>query len=117
MSYTFDWCQDKTRLATWNKPVFFVNRYGTKGWYLNDQLHRINGPAIEYANGDRVWYLNGKYHREDGPAVEHANGDRVWYLNVQLHRINGPAVEYEVLLKMQSYYKKVYISNFLGYML
>ena len=94
MSETFKWCIDKTRLEICDKQVFHINRYGTKEWYLNGELHRINGPAIEYANGDRVWYLNGKYHREDGPAVEYANGDRVWYLNVQLHRINGPAVEY-----------------------
>ena len=27
-------------------------------WYLNDKLHRINGPAVEYANGDKYWFLN-----------------------------------------------------------
>jgi hypothetical protein len=25
--------------------------------------------------------LNGKPHREDGPAFEYADGDRYWYLN------------------------------------
>ena len=28
-------------------------------WYLNDQLHREDGPAVEYANGDKAWLLNG----------------------------------------------------------
>ena len=37
-------------------------------------LHREDGPAIEYANGNKHWYLNGKLHREDGPAIENANG-------------------------------------------
>jgi hypothetical protein len=36
---------------------------GTQHWYLNDELHRTDGPAIEYANGAQHWYLNGySYH-------------------------------------------------------
>ena len=37
-----------------------VSEYGTKYWYLNDKLHREDGPAIEWANGTKWWYLNGK---------------------------------------------------------
>ena len=33
---------------------------GSKYWYLNDKLHREDGPAIEYASGHKEWYLNGK---------------------------------------------------------
>ena len=44
-------------------------------------LHRTDGPAIEYANGDNTWIVNGKLHRLDGPAVEWANGDKVWFVN------------------------------------
>ena len=40
---------------------------GTKYWYLNDRLHREDGPAVERANGYKYWYLNGKYVTE----VEH----------------------------------------------
>ena len=50
-------------------------------WYLNGLLHRKDGPALEYANGDKLWYLNGLLHRENGPAVEYANGVKEWYLN------------------------------------
>ena len=57
-----------------------VNSDGTKFWYFNGQLHREDGPAIEYANGFKYWYLNGKPHREDGPAFEWANGDKEWWL-------------------------------------
>lgn len=63
-------------------------------WYLNGKLHREDGPAVEYANGEKCWYLNGKRHREDGPAIEYVNGDRKWYLNGNLHREDGTAVEY-----------------------
>ena len=38
-------------------------------WYLNGELHRTDGPAVEYANGNKYWYLNGKFHRTDGPAL------------------------------------------------
>jgi hypothetical protein len=34
-----------------------------------------------FDNGDRGWYLNGERHREDGPAIEYADGLSVWFLN------------------------------------
>ena len=38
-----------------------------------------------HTNGDREWYQNGKLHRVDGPAVEYANGHKEWWINgVQL---------------------------------
>ena len=64
--------------------------------YYNDlnQFHREDGPASEYANGDKCWYRNDQLHREDGPAVEYADGDKYWYRNDQLHREDGPACEH-----------------------
>jgi len=69
---------------------------GNVRWYKEGTniLHRIDGPATEYANGDKFWYQNGKLHRIDGPAKEYAGGDKVWYQNDQLHRLDGPACEY-----------------------
>ncbi len=58
-----------------------IDESGTKRWYLNDKLHRTDGPAVEYSEGSKFWYLNGKIHRTDGPAVEYANGSKLWYLN------------------------------------
>jgi hypothetical protein len=58
-----------------------VNAAKTKRWYLNDKLHREDGPAVECADGSKYWYLNDKRHREDGPAVEYADGTKHWYLN------------------------------------
>ena len=60
----------------------------------NDEYHRINGPAREYANGSKVWFLHGNLHREDGPAVENADGSNQWWLDGKRHRIDGPALEY-----------------------
>ena len=45
-----------------------------------DKLHRLDGPAVEYADGDKEWFVDGKRHRLDGPAVECANGAKEWYV-------------------------------------
>ncbi len=50
-------------------------------WYLNGELHREIGPAIDWADGSKSWFLNGKRHRADGPAIEHVSGPNFWYLN------------------------------------
>jgi hypothetical protein len=35
-------------------------------WYNeSNELHREEGPAIEYANGGKSYYINGERHRED----------------------------------------------------
>jgi len=64
-----------------NKPICETDAHGNKSWYLNGDLHRTDGPAVELAGGDKRWYLNGKLHRTDGPAVELAGGDKYWWLN------------------------------------
>lgn len=56
-----------------------IDSCGTKIWYNSaGEFHRDNGPAIEYANGDKTWYQNGKLHRLDGPAIEFVNGYKSW---------------------------------------
>jgi len=35
-------------------------------------LHREDGPAVVYKNGSyKAWYINGELHRIDGPAREY----------------------------------------------
>ena len=64
-----------------NKPEYKIDEFGSKEWRLNGNLHREDGPALEWASGSKSWYLNGKRHREDGPAVEWVDGKKSWYLN------------------------------------
>ena len=33
-------------------------------------MHRENGPAVEYANGNKYWFLNGKAYYEADFNVE-----------------------------------------------
>ena len=37
-----------------------VNEYGIIKWYQNGKLHRLDGPAIEYTNGDVEYWINGE---------------------------------------------------------
>ena len=68
-----------------------VHDNGDKFWWLDGKLHRVGGPAIEYADGSKSWYVDGKLHRIDGPAIEGADGTKVWWLDGKCHRVDGPA--------------------------
>ena len=59
-----------------------------------DVIHRLDGPALECADGDKFWYVNGQKHRVDGPAAEDTSGNKAWYVDGKRHRLDGPAVEW-----------------------
>ena len=47
-----------------------VDTRGTRRYYNNlGQLHRLDGPAVEYANGDKFWMINGRVHRREYARV------------------------------------------------
>ena len=59
-----------------------VDECGTRRYFnANGQLHRENGPAIEYADGSKSWYKNDQYHRTDGPAIDWTRGRKAWCIN------------------------------------
>jgi len=59
-----------------------VNGRGTKCYYVNNKLHREDGPAIEWVNGEKQWIINGHLlHREDGPAILMPDGREYFFLN------------------------------------
>jgi hypothetical protein len=69
---------------------------GDKFYYKDKEMtkrHREDGPAVEWANGDKYWYRDGRRHREDGPAAEYVDGTKYWYRDGRLHREDGHAVE------------------------
>ena len=83
-----------------------------KNWYLNYQIHREKGPAIEYENGNNYWYFEGKLHRKENLPASIIDGKNNYFLNGEQyhlqengtreffdfygrrHRVNGPAIEY-----------------------
>lgn len=46
-----------------------------------DKLHRLDGPAVIWADGTQMYYVDGKRHRTDGPAVIWANGTQEYYVD------------------------------------
>jgi hypothetical protein len=58
-----------------------VDEDDTIRWYLNDKLHREDGPAVEHADGTKFWYRYNKLYREDGPTEEWSSGTVDWRFN------------------------------------
>lgn len=74
---------------------------GKTSWYLNDKLHRDNGPAEEWpadkkGRCQQIWWQHGKKHRIGAPArIFGPNGSfKEWYVDDKAHREDGPACEY-----------------------
>ena len=77
------------------KSIYEIDADGNKFWRNpKGQLHREDGPAVEYASGTKYWYQNNKKYREDGPAVEFVDVVKWWYKNGHRHRLDGPAIEW-----------------------
>ena len=95
-------------LSSFNKCLRLMKKYDNKKFingnvsieitsnlisiYKNEKLHRDDGPAVIYSNGNKTWYKNGELHRDDGPAVIRNDGTKGWYKNGLCHREDGPAV-------------------------
>jgi len=64
--------------------TLYVSRDTSYTEYYKDKSmtvhHRRDGPAFEGV-GRKEWYVNGKLHRLDGPAVEWADVGKVWWVN------------------------------------
>ena len=67
---------------------------GVQHWWINNQRHREDGPAVIYPDGTQLWFRYGRLHREDGPAVIHPDNEREWWFDGILHQEDGPAVIY-----------------------
>lgn len=58
-----------------------VGSDGSRRYYNNlGQLHRDDGPAVEYTDGARLWYQSGVLHRTNGPATVRAGGYCEWWI-------------------------------------
>lgn len=86
------------------KSELKINVDGYKEWLLpNGELHREDGPAIEYSDGDKYWYINGKLHREDGPAIEYSDKNKIWYYHgQQIHCKDNE--EFLKLIKLKAFW-------------
>ena len=49
------------KAALWSHADAEARQRGEKQWYLNDKLHRLDGPAVEYSDGTKLWWVNGNH--------------------------------------------------------
>ncbi len=66
----------------------------------NGKWHREDGPAVEWANGDKFWCINDRYHRDGGPAKEFASGHKEWWVNGKWHRTKKAYLEASKIWKI-----------------
>jgi len=79
------------------EQYIYIDKYGNKYYFKDKEMtmvHRLDGPAIEYSNGNKYWFVDDKCHRLDGPAIEWSNGTKLWYVDDKCHRLDGPAIEW-----------------------
>jgi hypothetical protein len=50
-----------------------VDRFGTQRLWVNEKLHRTDGPAVTYADGTQYWYVSGFWYRDNKSFQEAAN--------------------------------------------
>ncbi len=75
----------------------YVDSRGSVCYIKDGELHREDGPAIEWSSGRKVWYKNNKVHREDGPAVEWGDCGEEWWINDKRYKTKE---EYKEALKI-----------------
>ena len=59
------------------------HKYDKYCWYIKGTffIHNEGEPAFENKNGDKYWYQHNNEHRLDGPAIEYANGSKSYCVN------------------------------------
>lgn len=65
-----------------------VTNHG-QAWCQYDQFHRLDGPAIEYADSEKQWNRYGKEYRAEGPKFEIRNGNRFWYFKCKFNYVKS----------------------------
>ena len=45
-----------------------------------EECHRLDGPAVVFADGSEMWFKDGLIHRVDGPAMIDIDGAIMYYL-------------------------------------
>ena len=89
--------------ATPENSTCSIDELGTKRWSLNGQIHRTDGPALEYASGTKGWFQFGVLHREDGAAIEYRDNSKLWYWRGKFIKCSSQS-EFERLLKLKAFW-------------
>jgi hypothetical protein len=65
---------------------------GSIHYYLGDLHHNPEGPAvIAYDGLHKEYWYKGMRHRIEGPAIQYADGDYEYFEQGRRHNLKGPA--------------------------
>ena len=70
------------------EPKCKVDGWGTKRWFLNGKFHREDGPAVEYADGDKQWYLHDEKVHPETLVDLHLSRGAFCYYNEQTQTLH-----------------------------
>lgn len=76
---TRNWYTSNRSLHRIDGPAYITDKIIM--WMRSGQRHCPNGPAVILGNGTKAWYQNDNFHREDGPAIEYASGEVQYWVN------------------------------------
>jgi len=83
---------------------FYLNERKTQYYFLNDKIHREDGPAIETAAGYVGWYKHGLPHRLDGPAIKYSDGHLEWWYEGFCFKDCHSQEEFEKYIKLKAFW-------------
>jgi hypothetical protein len=71
------------------KNGLITDKYGTKRWFLNEELHRVDGPAVELSNGSKYWFLNGElvYSKDNNNLHRYPNLSKPFKHSIIKHKL------------------------------
>jgi len=58
--YRVETSNDKDELHSFDDKPAIEHSDGTKEWYKEGKLHRLNGPAVEWDSTFKWWYYEGE---------------------------------------------------------
>jgi hypothetical protein len=92
------------KTSIYDRMVLYKQYLGSQ--ILLDTIGRFHcecGPAIIDASGDKFWFKHGKLHRLDGPASEFADGFKEWFIEDK-HIPVASQSEFERYLKLKGFW-------------
>ncbi len=67
-------------------------------FYKDGHLHRDDGPAIIWHDGEEHWFQDGKRHRDSGPAIVRKDGSVEYY--IQGEQVSPDDFNFKLLQKI-----------------
>lgn len=89
----------RNKYAYINKSGYYCVEHERKIiFYLNGSVHRVGKPAFyHFIHKSKAYFINNKLHRKDGPAVIYDNGIKYFWLHGEcfndFYKLNCPEKE------------------------